>query len=219
MKRITGYEEIKENIICRIINENNARHLSEDVITFGYLDFTVAICVEVPEEGRYFCLTGKEIKDWGIAKDEIINIAVDNTYAKNSFRFYSLMCLMELIERYPLVYIQNPSVLFDIAEKNCFQTNDGMYLVSNSNMRNGACVLLYPKKLDEFAQHIDSDLIILPSSLNELIILAQKEWTDYDELSSIVAYVNDSCVSDEELFTYTIYNYDRSLHKLRAVDI
>ncbi len=219
MKRNSSYEEIKGDIICRIVNEKQSRHLDQDVITFGYLDFTVVLCVELPEENTFFCLTRKDAQEWEIEIEELINLAMDNTYEKSDFRFCSLMCFIELIEKYPWTYMQGPSALLDIAEKDYDKKQENIYLISNSNLRNGACVLMYPKKLDEFAQRVDSDLIILPSSLNELIILTNGEWTDYKEISSIVACVNDSCVSDDELFSYTIYKYDKSLRTLDVIDV
>jgi hypothetical protein len=89
-----------------------------------------------------------------------------------------------------------------------------MYVLTNKGGHTGAVQLLNKNALDSAADHIGTDsLIILPSSVHELIILpADKEEEDpgyLKDLVEIVRTVNDTDVLEQEILSYHVYRYSR----------
>ncbi len=89
-----------------------------------------------------------------------------------------------------------------------------MHILTDKDCHNGAVQLLNKTALDLTADHIGTnDLIILPSSIHELIILPAdrgKEEPGYlKELADIVRTVNDTEVLEQEILSYHVYRYSR----------
>lgn len=85
-----------------------------------------------------------------------------------------------------------------------------MYILTNISRCNGAAVMAYPNLLENIAEQLGHDLVILPSSIHEVIILSVDDQTDFRKLEEMVREVNDSQVAEEELLSDTIYVYERS---------
>ena len=50
-----------------------------------------------------------------------------------------------------------------------------LYVLTNDAAHNGAACVLYPDKLKDLADEFGSDLLILPSSIHEVLIIADSE--------------------------------------------
>ena len=92
-----------------------------------------------------------------------------------------------------------------------------LYVMSNSQKYFGASAVLDTKKLDEICEIMGDDLIILPSSIHEVLIISA-EGHDPKELCQIVHDVNSSCVSPEEVLSENVYLYDRELHQVKTCE-
>jgi hypothetical protein len=89
-----------------------------------------------------------------------------------------------------------------------------MYVISNRDKINGAACILYKDVLKDFAQTIESDLYILPSSIHETIVVPKTPATNPQDLSQIVKETNDNHVEREEILSYSVYEYKRKENNL-----
>ena len=82
--------------------------------------------------------------------------------------------------------------------------------------RNGATVLLYDDILKELSDLFEKDLIILPSSIHEVLILAtdENDRQNLDHYTAMVKEVNASQLQDEEILSDHAYYYCRHSHLL-----
>ena len=84
-----------------------------------------------------------------------------------------------------------------------------MYVLTNRSKLYGASQLINKSMLAMAAKTIGSDLIILPSSVHELLILPVADnMTEMDHMTSMVREVNDSEVAMNEILSYHVYRYD-----------
>lgn len=67
----------------------------------------------------------------------------------------------------------------------------------------------YPGVLKDFADRQNTDLLILPSSIHEVLLTADSPDTDYELLSNMVLEINQSEVSVEDRLSNQIYRYSR----------
>ena len=81
------------------------------------------------------------------------------------------------------------------------------YVLTNNKKINGATCLLYPNVLKEFANEINSDFVILPSSIHEVILQPMDKEMTLEELTKIVQDVNKKEVSDTDVLSNHAYIY------------
>ena len=91
-----------------------------------------------------------------------------------------------------------------------------MYILSNQTHLNGAASILYQNVLKDFAEKQGKDLFILPSSVNELIIL-NDQGQDPGQLLEIVKEVNRTQVPQSEFLSDSVYHYSAGEDQFRRI--
>ena len=76
-----------------------------------------------------------------------------------------------------------------------------LYVLSNHINTNGAITMLYEGILRDFAAVLEHDLIILPSSIHEV-------------LKEMVRHINRTEVEKEEVLSDNVYRYSRKTDKI-----
>ena len=82
-----------------------------------------------------------------------------------------------------------------------------MYVLTNKYKLWGAAAFLYPGVLKATAKRFGKDLIILPSSVHEIILIPQDDLEEFGDLSEIVKNINDHDVLPEEVLSDSVYRY------------
>ena len=84
-------------------------------------------------------------------------------------------------------------------------------IVSNSCCFNGASVLTVPREaFGELAEKKGCDLVILPSSIHEVIVMEYSKYTDLAFLKNKVMKVNESVVDKMEKLSDSVFVYRRT---------
>ena len=86
---------------------------------------------------------------------------------------------------------------------------DIMYVLTNDKGINGATCMVYPHVLSEFANRIQEDLYILPSSIHEIIIVPKTMISNVADIRNLVSFINDTEVSEDEVLSDTVYYFER----------
>lgn len=100
--------------------------------------------------------------------------------------------------------------------------NNPLFVATNSHTLYGAAVILYDRLLKSFADLIGDDLIILPSSVHECMIVPASDTVDIgafretDFLRKIVADFNRE-MHAEEVLSDNIYRYDRNKDQITII--
>ena len=84
-----------------------------------------------------------------------------------------------------------------------------LYVLSNQTGINGAVCMLYEDVIKNFADTLDSDLIILPSSIHEVLIVPDSHTQEYEVFRDMVRNVNAEDVPEEEILSDELYLYRR----------
>ena len=93
-----------------------------------------------------------------------------------------------------------------------------IYVLSNTYGINGAAVLLYPEELEKMSEMLQKDLIILPSSVYEILVIEYGGHTDLATYQNMVRSVNRESVPDEDILSDNIYLYRREAKTLEIVE-
>lgn len=80
-----------------------------------------------------------------------------------------------------------------------------MYVLSNQERHFGASAILYPEVRQELYDRFESDIIVLPSSIHEWIVMPVTEVEDFSGLNETVREVNAAEVAKEERLGNSAY--------------
>lgn len=203
-EKFTDFEWVKDRIFFKVINAEKNRGLLQQVPCSLYLDLAMVYGVYMGDyKGSFSSILIKKehMKLWQVDSQEIRELAVKNTPGLLPSGIWTMSDL-----------------LMDMgAPADCGDFGIPMYILSNKNRVNGAGAMLYEGVLRRFAEDIDSDLYVLPSSVHELILVPQGEIRDPMELKELIAEVNDTQVAGEEILSYSLYEYRRDRDRVDIV--
>lgn len=82
----------------------------------------------------------------------------------------------------------------------------------------GAGVIVYPAFMEEAAQKIGGDFILLPSSIHEVLLLPDDGTVDASYMKNMVTSINMSQVVPEDRLTNNVYHYDAKARIFDTID-
>lgn len=82
-----------------------------------------------------------------------------------------------------------------------------IYVLTNAARIQGASVILYLETLKKCAEAFQKDMVILPSSIHEVILVPYEEEMDAEELAFMIQSINTTEVPREEWLSDHAYLY------------
>lgn len=192
------FDEIKEHIVYRLINYEKNRELLSEVPHIPYLDLAIVFVCLFPstDAGTGSVLIRNEhAAFWQVSTKELFRIAKKNT---PKLLPYDLRNMGSWIKE-----------LFPSEMKDDTLQQLPLYVLTNDLKIHGACCILYKELLKQVAERFASDIVILPSSVHEVLLMPSYYSNTTDELNALVRQVNTDEVRDEEILSDHIYYYDR----------
>lgn len=221
MDFFTQFAQAKSRILYKLIHrESNDRLLAEvPYITWNDLAIVFYYAFEDERFGKATIL----IKDshlamWGIDVPALYETAKTNMLR---MRPEEMLPVRQLIREF---MTQNKcpgrerqiNVPEDV--ETAMERNTVMYVLSNCDRVFGASALLYSASMKALAEKWNKNLIILPSSVHEVILLPDDGITEKEFYREMVKEVNDTQVEPEERLSYNVYYYDRILQKVTILE-
>ena len=77
--------------------------------------------------------------------------------------------------------------------------------------------MLYQNVLKNFAESLGNDLIIIPSSIHEVLLTPNEAGISHDYLNSMVTNINGSEVPTEDQLSNHIYLYTRADDRIHII--
>ena len=151
----------------------------------------------ISEQGlESICVTEDLCSRWGVSTQELLRMAEENTP-----RIFTSK--VETMEGFLCEYL---GCKFNSSE----EEHPDIYVFSNNFGINGASVLVYKNLIHEFAEQLQSNLYVLPSSIHELLVIPEfAVSTSLPALSNLVRTINQTHVLEEEILSDRAYYYER----------
>ncbi len=200
---IGDYEQIRGQIVYRVINREKNKELLKHVPYKEYLDLAIVYYL-LFDSTRYgsasMMINDTHLRIWGVDEEEIHKRAKENTKKLLPYQFKTMAQIVAEMLGQPL----------DVFE-------DALYILTNKNRSYGAAAMLYPGCLETIGEELEGNYYVIPSSVNELIMVREEDAPDEEGLASMVRAVNESQVPDEEVLSDHIYYFDRRDNRLQIV--
>lgn len=210
---LLDFGQMKERVVYRLINADLNEELLKKIPSIPFQDLAIVFALlldrqeDDPEAGWETKLKGRQkdtrevsclihygyLKLWGIDEDELYPLAAENTPRLLPLRYQTMVDAIGK-EDAELVPGEEPE----------------MYVITNQEGVYGAAAILYPGALKDISDQIGSDLLILPSSVHELILLPFDEYAKEIDFWEMVAEVNQTEVPPEDILSGEVYRYDRN---------
>lgn len=209
---------IQSKIMFKLIHAESNQELLNDIPHIRYLDLAIVfyLYLEHSASGQLTALIHNEhMNHWQIKAKDLWQLALSNTPLTFPAEIRSMTDLMKEIAR------ENLGEEFDEDLIDALLNNEEdvspLYVLSNLSGLNGAACILYQNTLKDFADSIGSDLIILPSSIHEVLITPNSPGVSYEAFSHMVTSINRHDVSPEDQLSNQVYLYTRENDRICIV--
>lgn len=195
--QISDYETMSHMLTLQLINRTMNESLLEDIPYIPFLeDLAVIVLIDLEKDLRA-CATVKVssqiLELWGVSFDEVYHKAYLN-----------------LIKEEAIVSSMS-DVLSELGYEEIGELDINMYILTNESRIHGATMMLRESLLKELTEKFNSDLVIIPSSIHELLLVPTNDSYvfDKDMFDNMVREVNESQVNSVEILSDHIYMYRR----------
>ena len=212
-----SFDDIKDSVICKVVNTDNNKDKLEGKPQEKIEDMTIMFATVIAQkEGERLTLpiTNEMMNDMGIDQAQLKEAALANISEQN----YSFKSMRDVLidsmfpdgvpENDPFIEMMLPPESPDMQ----------MYVLSNECNVNGAAEIFNKKAMDEIADKLGGDFIVLPSSVHETIVLPYKEDMEPAMLESMVQEINEGVLNENDKLSDHVFQYDSKEHELVRMD-
>jgi len=230
-----SYAKIKNKILFRLINFEKNKELLAEIPHKQFYDLAMVFYYDVKNdffENGSILLYNSHLESWGVSLLEVFDDAVKNTpkllkpITQTMVEVMKDLLEIRIFEKYGedketkiLVKEFLAKEYRNLDEKD-LKFDDHrykMYVATNTQKLYGAAVLLYPNFIKDFANQVESDLYIFPSSVHEIIISPADQNQTRAELLKMVCEINATQVSPDEVLADTVYYYHRVMDVMEVI--
>lgn len=223
---LASYESVKEHIVYKLINTQANASLLKKLphIPFHDMSMICYLLMERQENGYITAFIYKDhLKAWNIQEKDLFLSAIQNTPRllppiiqpmNDVLKQLAIEMLGDSYQDAPLDILLETAAEYRIQENTLFPT---LYVLTNQARINGAACMIYPQAIKDFAKSRNQDILILPSSIHEVLLIEDDGHYDYEDMSSLVGEINSSEVPPEDRLSNQIYRYNRESDQITVV--
>ena len=189
---MASWDEVKDRVILRLVGREKNRERLESLVYEEVLDMAAVACIlfDGRTVGRGITeISRGMLESWKTDRETVLSAARDNT---------------------PRLL---PETLKTLREAAMIQAEedgmDSLYVLSNTSTFCGAAAILYSGKMRGLAEKYGKDILILPTSIHETILVPEGSF-DVGFLRKALESVNAADVPKEDVLTDSVYRYRRS---------
>lgn len=206
---ITNPNYAKDRVFFYVVNTEQNREMVMGMPHREFKDLSIVYRILVREDKDEIVstpVTNALAEKLGFDEAELFELAAQNTRTL----FPPVTKTVKEVVKEEFIKMGVPEEIIEITLQSF---SDALYFIGNSKGIYGAAVMLYEYILHDLATQLDSDLYILPSSVNEVLAISSDNLSPYD-LAEMVSDINSESVETEQRLSNQVYYYDRNLRKV-----
>lgn len=204
---LNDFSRLKDKIVYKLIHTAANTNLLKEIPSIPYLDLSVVFYLyldESPSGQMTALIYNRHLAAWDTSLEELYQLASQNTPVLFPPELKTMSQIMQEILRRNCGNLEANDLMQEFSKS---QPSSPLYVLTNSAGINGACTILYPRVLQNLSRQLKQDLVILPSSIHEVLLIPFDEHISLGELSDMVKQVNQAEVPMEEQLSDHVYYY------------
>lgn len=202
------WNRAKDRIVFKLINYERNMELLGQVPHFRFLDLAIVFLylLETGEDATgsaSIMIHNNHLEMWNQTRDDLYEVAKLNTprLLKPEIRNMTEVLKELMVDELMGIEVKGESP---------------MYLLTNQNKYNGAVCMLYPDVFKGFSEKMQSDIYIIPSSVDEVLLIPADERLEdgLRDLSEMVKEVNANQLRLEDILSDHAYYYSRATQRI-----
>ncbi len=221
--RFLDYEWVRRRLSIKLVDKDkNGRQLKE-VPHVEFYDMAVVFYVDIEEDSigkGSIMIRNEHMDEWAINVKKLYTDAINSVTRKSPPVMKDIVSvLLEMVEeRYEGEDESAEKQRIEEMLRDTFDVNPMMYVITNQSKNNGAAVIAYPGMLHDVGETFGCDFYLLPSSVNEVIVVAINDAVENGlHLSEMVKEINATNLTPEEVLTDHAYRYHRRTNWLEPL--
>lgn len=198
-RSLEDFRNAKELLRIKLINYEANRLLLKGIPHVKFLDLAIVFYLFFGMDDsdiKSSLVTNQHMELWKVNGEQLYEFALSNMKEKMP----PILLTMNAIE---------PSNPMEVSSEN----ESDMYVLTIKNGMLGAAAILYASELEKMADAFNCDIVIIPSSIHEMILVKGTERGENDNLN--VRRINNYTVNKEDRLSNSVYLYDRNKKEIR----
>ena len=199
------FEKASQRIVFKLVNKEKNEELLKDVPYINFQDLAlifVCMVTDFMHDYATILIHNHHLALWDVSLENLYLIALSNTPKLLPYRFDSFENMLEQ------TCYNNSSSFNDL----------DMFILTNKLKIHGCTCIAYPRLLKRIADFLEDNLIIIPSSIHEVLIIpenAAKPDYSMEDFQSMITDINETELTDDEVLSDHAYLYERETGILR----
>ena len=191
IEQMRDREFLKKNVLPQLVGFDGNEDYLKDKPHRKFLDLAIIYRLILEKsEKTSAVITNKILQQFGLNEEDLYKMSMENL-STHSFEVISLVEILAA-DGIPRDLLPDTSMRVGICRDYAF----------------GAVMMLFPGLLSNIAEEFGNDVIILPSSIYEILLVDPKTILDKDA-KGVVKQVNVEAVKPAEKLSDSAYKYDR----------
>lgn len=198
------YTKAKERIVMKLINAEKNKYLLKSVPHILIYDLAIVFVCNVSDvmnEYAAILIYNQHLSLWNVDTDALYEVAKINSPKLLPPHMDNLHDVFQHITDESLPFLEEL----------------GINILTNHKKVYGATCMVYPDLLEEIADIFEDDVIIIPSSVHDLLVFPKNNLPrgyTLEDIDMMIQDVNETELTDSEVLSDHVYWYHRDTKKI-----
>ncbi len=202
---VRDFEKVKEFILPYVINTELNEEMLKEIPNRQFLDLSIAYRVFINREENQtasILIRNGLMESWNITEEQLYETAMKNLMAEEK-----LISIPSVSDMFTVLKALAGNNLKDFLLNE--NVDNKMWVVSNRCKLYGAILILNKEFMSKLYRGFGKEMIVIPSSVHELIIIDETETGsgdfDINEMNEIISEINETQLQRDEILSNHCY--------------
>jgi len=211
-------KSIKRNVIAELVNPEVAESYIGNVPHRDFLNLSVIYrwVVSIDEEGVYSGIIDNELMGYvKLSEETLYKNAIKNTAR---ILVPKLESFDSVVRRILVREGRNDDEIEGLLDG--FDSDDRIWVITNDQNFRASTAMIYNEFLEDIAEEFDSDFYIVPTSVNESLVISANSCIPPENLLNMLHESNSVFLEDDDqVLSDTVYYFDRDSSELAVLEV
>lgn len=191
-----NWDSVKDKILVSLVQTELNQDRLKSIPHIPFLDLAIIFHLVIEDSGSEkatMLIDDSIMKYWDINLEKLWENAMNNLKKED----FLIQNVTEVLAKF----------LDEEAKKEVTARNQ--YIMTDKSNFYGASSMLRSDLLSEFAEKLQRDLYIIPSSVHEIILIPDDETPDVKKLRKMLRNMNETNTEVENILSYQVYYFSR----------